>query len=164
MKTSARCLIVLQFVFAGIASADINTTFLPERPSATVALALTKAARETKAVFVILYDDRETAPNTLQFFFDSSLVKQQFKQNFEVCVRDRRKSDVAQYDEPTHAWNRARFVVLTPAGGLLHQGRLLRNDEAGVTEVAEAVAKWQAVKKQFETKPASGGSQLPRRP
>jgi hypothetical protein len=131
---------------------DINTTFLPERPSATLALAQAKAARENKAVFLILYDDRETVANTLQYFFDTPRVKQQFKENFEVCVRDRRKKDVAPYDDPAHAWNRARFVVLTPGGERIHQGRFLRNDEAGVHEIEEAVQKWLAVKKAIETK------------
>lgn len=139
----------------GWAEADITTTFLPERPSPTLASAMAKAGKEAKAVFVILYDDRETVANTLEFFFDSPVVKKQFKENFEVCVRDKRKPDVVKYDDPTHAWNRARFVVLTPAGDPIYQGRFLRNDESGAREVDAAVQKWLAVKKQFETKPAA---------
>src|SRR4029453_9362357 len=105
LKTS----LSVHFFLIAAGWADINTTFLPERPSATLAQAQAKATRENKAIFLILYDDRETVANTLQFFFDSPRVKQQFKENFEVCVRDKRKGDVVQYDDPAHAWNRARF-------------------------------------------------------
>jgi hypothetical protein len=89
------------------AYSDINTSFLPERPSSTLQQAIARAVKENKAVFLILYDDRETVVNTLQFFFDSPAVKQHFKNNFVVCVRDRRRPDVAAYSDPTQAWNRA---------------------------------------------------------
>jgi hypothetical protein len=137
-----RCFFALLMLAGWPAYSDINTSFLPERPSSTLQQALARAVKENKAVFLILYDDRETVANTLQFFFDSPAVKQHFKNNFVVCVRDRRRPDVAAYSDPTQAWNRARFVVLTPAGKQIDAGRFLRNDEAGVNAVEEAVQKW----------------------
>jgi hypothetical protein len=159
MKNSVCVGTLVHLFLLGVAWSDINTTFLPERPSATLPQAQAKAARESKAIFLILYDDRETVPNTLQYFFDSPRVKQQFKENFEVCVRDKRKKDVVQYDDPAHAWNRARFVVLTPSGENIYQGRFLRNDEAGMKEIDEAVQKWLTVKKTFQTKPGGPTNQ-----
>lgn len=158
-----RLLLLASLAAVGAARADIKTTFLPERPSATLPQATAKATKENKAVFLILYDDRETVANTLEFFFDSPAVKQQFKDNFAVCVRDRRRPDVSEFDDPTHAWNRARFVVLTPSGQRIHQGRFLRNDEAGIKEIADAVQKWLAVKPVAPPKPGAPSSLLPPR-
>ena len=162
MKYSGWAGVIVHLLLVGVVWSDINRTFLPVRPSPTLAQAQAKALRENKAVFLILYDERETVANTLEYFFDSPRVKQQFKENFEVCVRDKRKKDVEQYDDPAHAWNRARFVVLTPSGEKIYQGRFLRNDEAGVREIDESVQRWLAVK-DSKIKPGAPANQLPPR-
>lgn len=143
------CLALVLLLTAGSTLADINTSYLPQRPAATLATAVTKAKKEVKAVFLILYDDRETIPTTLNYFFDSPTVKKAFEEHFVICVRDRRRSDVAKYDAPDHAWNRARFVILTPAEEQIAQGRFLRNDEAGLVETEQAVKSWLNVKARF---------------
>ena len=134
-----------------IAQGDIKTTYLPERPTATLSTALSKAKREVKAVFLILYDDRETVQDTLNYFFDSPVVKKSFQEHFVVCVRDRKRPDVEKYNDPSHAWNRARFVVLNPDGDQIYAGRFLRNDETGLRETSASVKAWQAVRPIFGT-------------
>lgn len=148
------------FVLAGVISwslcvttvlAELDVSFLPERPTATLDLALKKAERAEKAVLLILFDERETPPKSMSYFFDAVSVKEAITKHFVPCVRDRDRPEVAAYRDTKDDldWNRPKFFVLSPTGEVIYQGRILMNDETGRREISKSVEKWIAAKPRF---------------